>query len=76
MGEVVERRIVVNAQFAVIALITMDTARVDGLSLPPVVDDLRHGGGYTAGKTMTVRAFFVHRAHGVIVLPLIPRGGQ
>ena len=47
---------------------------MDGVA--PVVDDLGHSGGDTAGVGVAGRTVGIFRAEGVIVLALIPSGGQ
>lgn len=42
----------------------------------PVVDDLGHSGGDTTGKGVAVGAVGIFGAEGVVVLALVPGGGQ
>ena len=52
----------------------MSTKTMGGVT--PVVDDLRHGGGDTAGNGMTGGAGGILGTEGIIVLFLVPGGGE
>ena len=55
-------------------IVGVGAATVDGIA--PVVDNLSHSGGYTAGDDVTVRAVGVLGTEGIVVLTLVPGGGQ
>lgn len=75
MGVVVGGAVVVDGEGAIgVVIIAVGAATVDGIA--PVVDDLGHGSGYAAGKGVAVGAVGVLGAEGVVVLALVPGGGQ
>ena len=75
MGVVVDGAVVVDREGSVgIMLVAVGAATVDGIA--PVVDDLGHGCGYAAGEGVTVGAVGILGAEGVVVLALVPGGGQ
>ena len=75
VGVVVGGAVVINRKGAIdIVIIAVDAAAVDGVA--PVVDDLGHGGGDTAGNTMTSGTGGVFGTESVVVLALVPGGGE
>ena len=75
VGVVVRGTVVVDRKGAVVGLVAVGTSAVDGVA--PVVDDLGHGGGNTAGRYMTVvRTGGVLGTEDVVVLALAPGGGE
>lgn len=75
MGVVVGGAVIVDGEGAVVkVIVAVDAATVDGVA--PVVDDLGHSGGYAAGEGVTVGAVGVLGAEGVVVLALVPGGGE
>ena len=72
---VVGGAVVVDGEGAVVeVIVAVDAATVDGVA--PVVDDLGHSCGYTAGEGVTVGAVGIFRTKGVVVLALVPGGGK
>ena len=72
---VVGGAVVVDGEGAVgVVVVAVGAAAVEGVA--PVVDDLGHGGGYAAGDGVAVGAVSVLGAEGIVVLALVPGGGE
>ena len=75
IGVVVGGAVVVDGEGTVsVVVVAVGAAAVEGVA--PVVDDLGHGGGYAAGDGVAVGAVSVLGAEGIVVLALVPGGGE
>ena len=75
MGVIIGGAVVVDREGAVsVMLVAVGTAAMHGVT--PIVDDLCHCGGDAASIDMAGGAVGILGAKGVIVLVLVPSGGQ
>ena len=65
---------VIDCQRAVVALIAVGSATV--LRILVIVDNLRHSGGHTTCVHMTSRTIGICGTKVIVILPLVPGGGQ
>ena len=74
IGIVIVSAVVIDGEGAVVAIVAVGSTPVDGIA--PIVDDLCHGGGDTACDGVTGITVGIFRTHGVVILSLVPGGGQ